>query len=68
MFYNKPFCLKVIAWASVGSICVFGTLRLTGLIRVHESVEDAGLDQSEHGAPKTKKNEAQFDTSVEEKE
>lgn len=43
---------QVIAWASVCSILVFGTLRFIGLIRVDESVEEDGLDHSEHGAPK----------------
>jgi len=42
----------VIGWASACSILVFGGLRFVGLIRVDESVEEDGLDHSEHGAPK----------------
>ena len=34
------------------SILIFGCLRFVNLIRVEPTVEEHGLDHSEHGAPK----------------
>lgn len=49
------FLIAVLAWVSVFSIIVFGGLKYLGMLRVEEAVEEAGMDESEHGAPKTDK-------------
>jgi len=43
------FILADVAWTSFFSIVVFGGLTFTGLSRVTDAVEEAGMDSSEHG-------------------
>jgi Amt family ammonium transporter len=42
--------LSVIAWVSVTTAPVFFLLKIAGVLRVPESVEEAGIDMSEHGS------------------
>lgn len=45
------FLFADIAWTASWSCLIFGSLKMANLLRVDESVEDAGMDVSEHGAP-----------------
>lgn len=45
------FLFADIAWTASWSILIFSTLKALNLLRVDDSVEEAGMDVSEHGAP-----------------
>ena len=40
---------RYMLWVSVTSCCMFGALRLGGMLRVSADQEDAGMDASKHG-------------------
>jgi len=44
------FILFVLAWSGGWSCLVFGALKVVGLLRISEEVEEEGMDSSEHGA------------------
>ena len=39
----------ILAWVGSTMGALFGTLKATGLLRVSQEIEDAGLDDSKHG-------------------
>ena len=39
----------ILAWVGSTMGLLFGTLKATGLLRVSQEIEDAGLDDSKHG-------------------
>merc|ERR1712159_68821 len=47
---NIVFVIAIFLWVTLTSLLVFGPLKLLGLLRVHPSVEELGMDSSEHGA------------------
>jgi len=46
------FLLFVIAWTGFWSTLVFGALKASNLLRVESSIEEEGMDSSEHGVKK----------------
>ena len=52
---NLAFVVFVAVWVGATSLVLFGLLRLFGVLRVSDGVEDEGMDSSEHGAPKAPK-------------
>uniref|UniRef100_A0A1B6E7Z3 Ammonium transporter n=1 Tax=Clastoptera arizonana TaxID=38151 RepID=A0A1B6E7Z3_9HEMI len=51
LFYNFIGAIAIIAWSGALSIILFGALKLTGYLRVSETVELEGLDITEHNEP-----------------
>ena len=39
----------VIVWVTLWSLIIFGSLKMCGLLRVSDAVEEEGMDSSEHG-------------------
>jgi len=46
---NACAVVAIFIWTYATSFVLFGSLRFFGQLRVHEDVEDAGMDESEHG-------------------
>jgi len=47
---NILFVVAIAIWVGITSLIVFGSLKACGLLRVDPSVEEQGMDSSEHGA------------------
>lgn len=61
---NVVFVIAVLIWVGLTSLIVFGLLKACGLLRVDPSVEEQGMDSSEHGAkPFSNKASAGLDPS-----
>lgn len=41
--------IVVLTWVTITSMLMFGSLKMLGILRVDESTEEAGMDESHHG-------------------
>lgn len=60
---NVTFICAVVAWVGLTCTLLFGGLKMLGVLRVDASVEDEGMDVSEHGM--TKRFQTSSDSPVE---